>query len=228
MSILGKLFGGKARKPDVHVTNATCDVCSTKLDWKRGYGLTTTQVTTRESYWEFLFTHQGAGLRQQDPRGDNLAATALKMADQRDTWLVCESCSSLFVFDRDIARQFAIEGRLPPGLGPASANLVALAAAYAWSKVFDSWPSSIKVREAAPPTDTQPCDFCRRYVYPDEQICLINEGALEVYEGKGGLKRRGDHSVNINGKSFWLACSLCAERSYKLTGLPVKDLRNDA
>jgi hypothetical protein len=219
MGILRELFGrsDQEKKPSPETTGV-CDVCSAKLAWSRGYGLTTTQVVTSEAYWEYLLTHQGAVLHTQDPNGVDLGAEVVKAADQSDVWLLCQSCARLFNFDREAGTRFATDGIAPPGIGPANRSATALAAAFAWSKTFDSWPSSIKLREEPAPTDTAPCDFCRRTVYSDERLCLLNEGGLEAIERMGGLKRRSGPSMNIAGRLFWMACEACSARSHRITG----------
>ena len=229
MSFLKKLFGDDSQPKPSNSQQpcvlklprdqlAVCDVCSTKLEWSQGFGLTTTQIVTRESYWEYLFMHQGYVLHEQDPKGDEMGRYVAGQANHMDVWLICESCSTMFEFDREVARQFTCTGKIPPGVGPANVGLASYAAGYAWSKVFDKWPSSLRFRNEAHPNDTLPCDFCRRWVHSDEKICLLDEGALEVYESEKGLVRRGGPSFHAAGKPSWVACPVCIRRAHRIMG----------
>jgi hypothetical protein len=124
----------------------------------------------------------------------------------------------MFQFDREVARQFNGQGTNPPGNGPANAGEAAIAAAYAWSKTYDAWPNSIQLRESEPPGDGLVCDFCRRRVYPDEELALLKQSGLEMYESKGGLRRRGGPSKQMVGESFWVACLVCTRRAHRIMG----------
>ena len=54
-------------------------------------------------------------------RGFTVATLARNQARQATGWLVCESCSSLFLFDRELASQYAIQQlSQPPRSGPAT------------------------------------------------------------------------------------------------------------
>ena len=129
-------------------------------------------------------------------------------------WLVCEECASMFAFDREVARRFTAEGSRPPGCGPASSG-VGIAAAYAWTKLYGCWPETIQVRAEAPPETGTPCDFCARRTYPDEEVALVKEPAVQLFE-LDGLRRRGAASNQVGNEAAWLACSLCVARSIRL------------
>jgi hypothetical protein len=131
MGILGKIF---KKEPDPE-----CDVCSNILeDFKDGYVLTTTQVTTSETYWEFAFTHQWSPADRLYPEGKGLLSLVMQQAGHETGWLVCEDCIQLFNVDRKVAKDYAKRAwrhrkdpNWPPGGGPADPVLVALAAAKA-------------------------------------------------------------------------------------------------
>ena len=225
MGFLSRLFGGGAKEPGkASAKQPVCDVCSKDMQWGEGYGLTTRQVATTEAYWEYLFTHQWSMVHQQDAQGDRLAGLVIHQAAQPSAWLICDSCAVLFQFDRGVARQFNRAGVEPPDNGPANAGDVALAAAYAWSTRYDTWPNGIKLRESEPPPDGSVCDFCRRRVYPDEVLGLMKQPVLEVCEAEGGLRRRGGPSKQIAEMSFWLACSLCTSRASRIMGRPITEI----
>jgi hypothetical protein len=188
------------------------------MHWGEGYGLTTTQVTTTEAYWDYLFTHQLSNLYKLGPDGGLLAAVVAGQAGQSSVWLVCESCANLFQFDRGLAHEYNREGPNPPGSGPAVVGDAALAAGYAWSKMYDAWPRSILVRECEPPTDGAICDFCRRRLYPKEQFALFKQSALEAYESKNALRRRAGPSSQFADEPAWMACSLCIARAHRIMG----------
>ena len=75
-----------------------CDVCDQPMEWGQGYGLTTAQIVTKEAYWEYMFTHQWSMVHEKDSQGDSVAYLAQNQANQSTSWLVCESCSTLFSF----------------------------------------------------------------------------------------------------------------------------------
>ncbi len=127
-----------------------CDICSKNINWSDGYVLSTSQVATSEAYWEFAFTHQWSYTHSMDPDGDTVAMLTQQQAGQSSGWLICESCSKLFSFDRQIAREHAKRrSSNPPGSGPASVQKVALAAANVWNKLYGKWPSSVKKPKAS-------------------------------------------------------------------------------
>lgn len=114
-----------------------CDICNKSMEFSDGYALPTELVTTSEEYWLFMlnrFIHD-EGL---------LASSVQLQAKQRSGWLVCESCSKLFVFDMHQAKEYATRQMDPPGGGPANVSSVAAAAAKAWKKLHGKWPSWVR------------------------------------------------------------------------------------
>lgn len=127
--------------------NPVCDICSKPVNISDCYNLTNEQVTTKEAYWNFAFTHQWAYVHVQDPGGKVIADVTKQQAGQSTAWSVCESCSHMFQFDREAARRYAQQLTIYiPGGGPADLNRVSLAAANAWKNLYGSYPNSIVVR----------------------------------------------------------------------------------
>ena len=123
-----------------------CDVCNKTMNWEEGYVLTTKQVTTSESYWVSAFKGVWSHAHSMDPGGDSVGMLVKQQAAQSSGWLVCESCSGNFSFDRGKASTYAkSRNGNPPGTGPASAEAVASAAANAWKSLYGVWPSSIQI-----------------------------------------------------------------------------------
>jgi hypothetical protein len=113
-----------------------CDVCSRSMDFSQGYALSTTEVATNPKYWEFMLNNHSF------PDDNLLLMYVQQQAVQVTGWLVCESCSGMFTFDRATRRGYAQRQQNPPGSGPADVNYVAAAAAKAWKGkhgVFPSW-----------------------------------------------------------------------------------------
>ena len=112
-----------------------CDVCSRPMSFSEGYALTTSEVATSSSYWERM-------LNAHSFTDDSLLLMYVQQqAMQRSGWLVCESCSAMFSFDRAARAACAQRQQDPPGSGPADANHVAAAAARAWRTAHGALPS---------------------------------------------------------------------------------------
>ena len=111
-----------------------CDVCSMPMNNASGYALTTKEVTTDPAYWTYMIN-----LHSFDD--DTLMMYIQQQAMQNTGWLICESCSNLFTFDRMSAQRYAENHQNPPGSGPADVNLVAAAAAKAWKAGKGSYPA---------------------------------------------------------------------------------------
>jgi len=114
-----------------------CDVCSQSLDFSEGYALTTRQVTTDEAYWSYMLDHH----RFDD---ELLALYVQQQAMQTSGWLVCETCSRMFTFNRSVAKDYAQRQVNPPGSGSVSPQDVASAAARAWKQKHGRFPSWVR------------------------------------------------------------------------------------
>jgi hypothetical protein len=190
-------------------------MCSRAMQWGQGAGLTTTQVTTTEAYLRFILTHQWAMAHQKDATGGVLANLIEIQASQDTTWLICDSCAHVLGYDPGLYRQYNRQGSRPPGTGPADESKVALAAMFAWSDLYDDWPTGIRIRADPPPSASMVCDFCRRRMYPDEQMAMMKRVAVESLEEAGALRRRGSPINKLDGKpmALWVACPLCFARA---------------
>jgi len=150
---------------------SACDICNKKMEWKDGYILTTSQVTTKEAYWEQMLKDAYPYMHKMDPTGDNYAMLVRQMAGQASRWLVCESCSRFFDFDHDKAKLYAREQNAdPPGAGAAKYDLAAQAAANVWKKLYGSRPSSAAFKSAAASSEKSDSScFVATVVYGDPQ-----------------------------------------------------------
>jgi hypothetical protein len=126
-------------------TECECDICNKKINLSDGYLLTTKQVITKSTYWEYAFTHQWGGLHDSCRNKDRpnkklfLINIIIGQANQQTPWALCETCSSLFEFDKKTAKSYAQENICPPNTGPAGiegAQSAAGAFMYAWKKVY--------------------------------------------------------------------------------------------
>lgn len=81
------------------------------------------------AYWLRLLQNQGKEFLVG--KTDLYYGFAKQQAGSARGWLVCEKCSSMFKFDRTIARECAVSGMEPPGVGPADAKEVMEKAVYA-------------------------------------------------------------------------------------------------
>jgi len=110
-----------------------CDICTQVINRSDGYVLTTRQVVTEMAYWLHVLKNQGKSFRVGDLKTEMqlINGFAMEQAASATGWLVCEQCSSMFKFDRVVARQCAVSGEQPPGAGPADARDVMTKAVYA-------------------------------------------------------------------------------------------------
>lgn len=109
---------GPAKKKDL-----VCDVCLSPTVRNDGYFLTTTQVTTSAQWWRGNIEKLVLPL-PQDVATNMLTIMIEDYAKNATPWLVCERCSHMFKFDRQIARDSAVRNVAPPGSGPADPSAV--------------------------------------------------------------------------------------------------------
>lgn len=115
-----------------------CDICSRGVNPSDCYALTTRQVATNYKYWLYM-------LETNTTFDDELLAMAVQQqAIQQSGWLVCESCSDMFDFDKNLARDYARRMVDPPGSGPVDVQEAAVAAAAAWKAKHGNLPSWVR------------------------------------------------------------------------------------
>lgn len=115
-----------------------CDICSRGVNPSDCYALTTREVTTNYKYWLYM-------LETNTTFDDELLAMAVQQqAMQQSGWLVCESCSDMFDFDKNLARDYARRMVDPPGSGPVDVQDAAVAAAAAWKAKHGNLPSWVR------------------------------------------------------------------------------------
>ena len=114
-----------------------CDVCNTTIEFSDGYVLNTKQVVGDEAYWKYML--------ENSPLDEELLAMyAQQQAMQSSGWLLCESCSSMFSFDRSAAKSYAKRQSDPPGSGSVDASVAMAAAARAWRTKHGRFPSWVR------------------------------------------------------------------------------------
>lgn len=211
MGLFSKLFGQKFRR------GTFCDNCNSLSVPEETYLLTTAQVVSSEAFWEQVLT-QSPEIHARDPHGDNWSEYVRRMADSPTPWQICQQCISLFEgVDRGAARQYSIACKRPPGTGPASLETAGLAAAYAWTKVYHSWPRSTFVGEGTITHDRGKgvtCDFCCRIITnPKEGIAIITSKMLDDFEKTARITHVPSlPQGNRHGEAHYLACSVCFKR----------------
>ena len=119
-------------KPPVTVPNVAsgratgsgkCDVCGVATKWADGHALTTRQVMLESSYWNFLFKNQGQfNIGDLETQSQILGHFIRQHASSGTGWLICESCSQMFKFDKAVAKEYAVKEQSPPGSGPVDFN----------------------------------------------------------------------------------------------------------
>jgi hypothetical protein len=128
--IVGKKTGEGPDSTGPKDEKLKCDVCGSMTWRKSGYALTTAQVTTNSRYWQAIF--KGLG---QIQRHMALVTMPETQAAHTTPWLVCKSCSSMFDFDRNVAKDCAARNAAPPNSGPANVDLVRSAAVEAMMQI---------------------------------------------------------------------------------------------
>lgn len=191
---------------------ATCDVCNTSINWTDGYVLATKDVATSPSYWDYAFRNQWSYTHGIDETGDTVSMLAMQQAAQSDGWLICESCSCLFQFDRASAKQYAKrQSAKPPGVGPCDVQRVALAAGQAWQKLYGKWPASIEITQGGDPNSR-------------------GSGAGGRTDAPAGAQKQGKKGIDLNarGRQWADKGDQIGALMEKISGLPRFDPAGEA
>ncbi len=125
-----------------------CDICSSEINPRRGFILTTTQVISDPGYWKRAFNLM-ADYESQIENG--LPGFIRQMAGSESDWVVCDGCMSNLSADKRKAKKYFQEyqkyGKRPsiPGSGPGNVDQAAILASGAFQAVFGHKPSTIQV-----------------------------------------------------------------------------------
>lgn len=108
------------RKPKPVITWPTlvCDICNASLSSTGFYFLTSREVLVSPAYWRrrldiWLTMAAITGASESEM----VRQSAASAAAQGTPWVVCETCSVDFTFDRAAARAHAVARTEPPGSG---------------------------------------------------------------------------------------------------------------
>jgi len=114
-----------------------CDICDRKIqNISDGYILNTTEVLSSRSYWRFYFKQVHPEIQREDHEGNIVPLYVKELASvegQSHGWLVCNSCSSLFDFDKRLSQGSGVGSKKFP---PADFKKTLIIAANAWNSVY--------------------------------------------------------------------------------------------
>jgi hypothetical protein len=199
-----------AREPDAgpeygRCQSVLCDCCNRELDRAReGYHLTTLEVAWSERYWEFRFQAQDLLVISQEHRLRMFAESVRSMARGCANWMICETCSAFFIFDRDGARSLAVKGMPAEPGKPLSVEGVELFAALGWQRNTGSWPANVER-----PETLGWCSFCEKQIYVGEYEGLVSPAGLALNRAKGLLDEPRMGPKRIEGEEKWVMCLPC-------------------
>ncbi len=134
MGFISKLFGKKKGSEHHFADKPKCDVCDNSLNSSDGYVLTTEQVVLTTTYWEYVLNNQYSSLRSTENK-EILFSLINQQSRQSLGWLICNICSSLFVFDKTKAKEYALKKMSPPNSGPVTPEKAAVYAFAAKNKL---------------------------------------------------------------------------------------------
>jgi Ankyrin repeats (3 copies) len=219
MSIWKKLFGSSSQpkppqnpSPSQPQTPPTapavtqCDVCTKEMERADGYILTTNEVTTKGNYWEHVFSGEQRMFLRGDPMTELrlLGLVIRQKAGSPTGWVVCETCSSMFEFDKAVAKECAVNGMQPPNCGPADETAV-MTTALAVKKLMErDSPEMASILDACRKNDVnrliQSCKNNNLIAYADSSGNSLLHIAAESGAGKviDWLLR---NNVPVNGRN---------------------------
>jgi hypothetical protein len=113
-----------------------CDICEKDIKQGDGYLLTTREVVTSQEYWNKVFSSPSfiaasrlVSASMMDPESYKIQYMSMQTA-QKNPWLVCADCVSLFKVDTEKTRQYATQWHdsggqfTPPGSGAVSLSYI--------------------------------------------------------------------------------------------------------
>jgi hypothetical protein len=182
-----------------------CDCCNRELNRAReGYHLTTLEVAWSERYWEFRFQVQHLLVISQEHGRRMFAESVRSTAHDCTTWMICETCSEFFIFDRDEARALAVKGMSAESGKPLSTEGVELFAALGWQRKYGSWPANVER-----PETLGWCSFCEKQMYVGEYEALVSPAGLAQNRATGLLHEPRMGPKRLEGKETWVMCMPC-------------------
>lgn len=192
-----------------------CDSCNGELDpAAAGYYVTTRDVVLSEGYWASTF----ATLKPIQDVFDMGEPQRLQMfqhmveqsAGQGSAWSICETCSELFIFDRDKARSNAVHNIQPADSGRVDPSGCVLFAACGWERVFGRWPETVEQ-----PAVVDSCDLCRKTVYEGEFNSFIPQAKMERFRAEGVIDNDPVRQPRQSGDDTgWAICQPCMARLF--------------
>lgn len=207
-----KLLGSRPDKPTTRGLAGTnqaglCDCCNAELDPAAGYYIATEDVVRSERYWmkEFAFAKKVLG----DLMAERMFHHRVHLAaGDGSAWSICEDCSELFLFDRDVARSHAVRKSEPTASGPVNPAGCVLYAAQAWEQVFGHWPAGVEQ-----PAVGDTCDLCRKKIYYGEFIGFVPRARMESYRAEGFVDNDPVRPPRPRGgDTGWVICRPCVAR----------------
>jgi len=99
-----------------------------------------------------------------------------------------------------------------------------MTAAYAWSLIYNEWPTSVQVGQNPITHDSSKgtrCDFCRRIMYGDEKFGMFGEQMYKDLVAKRARFTRTPMPERVvEAEPYWIACMTCFERSLTNAAVP--------
>ncbi|MBG0770538.1 MAG: hypothetical protein H0S82_02465 [Anaerolineaceae bacterium] len=126
-----------------------CDICTTEVNPRRAYIITTTQVVGDPGYWKMVYGLMGDYSVEQIENG--LPGFIKQMAGSESDWVICEDCMSHLSADKNKAKNYFQEyqryGKRPniPGSGPGNLDQAIIVANGAFQAVFGRKPRTVQV-----------------------------------------------------------------------------------
>lgn len=154
-----------------------CDLCNKVVTESDSYLLTTRQVVSNPTYWEFAFSHQWSYVEAMPDAGTIKGMLALQQANQSTPWLVCREHAEMLGANLSEAHEYAkrwwiSDGRFAPsGSGPVQLSVVQMTRPTKAVSVSGlPRPSCVYV-------------FGRGFLPSEDQMYQAMVGLLKRYEG---------------------------------------------
>lgn len=187
-----------------------CDICDVSLNRRDGYYLPTRKIVVSEAFWRHNYEElkklaQPLGFDERRQLS-MFGASLVKSASQETAWLVCETCSEGFIFDRREARSCAVRDAIPDNNGPVDPSACVMFAAPEWEYVFGSWPAT-----ARQPNMVGSCDLCAKKLYAGGVAGSLGRAAMEQLRANGVIES-APLSPPAPDTDTWRICQICLAR----------------